>query len=350
MHQYNDRLKRLELGCQNFPEKPYNLIQQLNSLSHPHSSLMINNISKSYSLWDEPRIYVSGSTSERPLIYCDITKCGSTNWKRTLVEIDKMMSGEIVESKMGSTDHSWKSRKDQEGFRIRKSPPRRKRSALDRLEKGGNRWDSIYVQKLYKTAKQRSDLYTNPNNFKYLFVRDPLERLLSAYRDKVQPVYNSHPIIGVTKITGKNQIKKLFNKNLTLSDPRIIDLDTISFQSFLYGIFIKWPPQKPSQSTGAKIRHWHKFYDLCRVCSIKYDFIGKVETINVDSELVMSEAGVENRIHMGLHGRSSDNSKMIMYFKGLRKKFILQLYDLYREDFELFGYTVNSWLWSHLKD
>ena len=112
------------------------------------------------------------------------------------------------------------------------------------------------------------------------------------------------------------------------------------------------PPSKPkyNQGFGALNRHWYRFTDLCRVCSIKWDFIGKVETSDIDSEVVMRKAGVEGTIHMGLHGRSSNNSRMIVYFKGLAKTIVAKLYNLYREDFALFGYTVNDWLWEHLAD
>ena len=59
---------------------------------------------------------------------------------------------------------------------------------------------------------------------------------------------------------------------------------------------------------------------------------------------------MSGKIHMGLHGRSSDNTKVINYFKGLPKTMIGLIYELYKEDFDLFGYTVNDWLWEHLVD
>ena len=69
-----------------------------------------------------------------------------------------------------------------------------------------------------------------------------------------------------------------------------------------------------------------------------------------DSEYIMEKAGVKNVINLGLRNKSSDNSKMITYFKGLEKSAVRDLYDLYQKDFEIFGYSVDEWLWEHLED
>lgn len=65
--------------------------------------------------------------------------------------------------------------------------------------------------------------------------------------------------------------------------------------------------------------------------------------------LALKDTELAGKVHMGLHGRTSDNSKMITYFKGVDRKVVGDFYENYREDFEIFGYTINDWLWAHLK-
>ena len=89
---------------------------------------------------------------------------------------------------------------------------------------------------------------------------------------------------------------------------------------------------------------------LCRVCSIKWDFIGKVESVFDDSEYIMDKAGVKGLINLGLHPKETDHTRMITYFKGMEKSIVLELYKIYQPDFELFGYYIPEWLWEHLID
>ena len=134
--------------------------------------------------------------------------------------------------------------------------------------------------------------------------------------------------------------------------PKVLEMDSFAFRSFLIRIFLDYKPARPSDHCcfGNTPRHWYRFTDLCRVCSVNWDFIGKVETVDVDSEIVMEKAGVKGEISLGLHGRSSNNDKVIGYFKGVPKSFVRDLYELYREDYEIFGYGISDWLWVHLSD
>lgn len=93
-----------------------------------------------------------------------------------------------------------------------------------------------------------------------------------------------------------------------------------------------------------------KYYDLCRVCSIQWDFIGKLETAESDSDFIMERIGLLGNITLGLHNKSNDHGKMITYFKGFPKSDLIKIYEIFQEDFEIFGYTINDWLWVHLDE
>ena len=70
----------------------------------------------------------------------------------------------------------------------------------------------------------------------------------------------------------------------------------------------------------------------------------------MDGKFVMEKVGMGGKLSFGFHGKSSDNEKVVRYYRGLGKTFIRELYELYKDDFEIFGYTVSEWLWVHLDD
>ena len=327
---YKNRMMRLQAGCQKYTQNHSFTTKNpnfLDELDPNKTQIILNEI-------NEPRSYLSLSSK---LLYCDITKCGSTNWKKTLKDIDENSS------LSSSISTEFNSRKHKPGFRIRRRRSRKKRStALERLKKGNNRWHNNYIIKLAPNPSTRYNLYTNGTYFRYLFVRDPLERLLSAYRDKVQPKFlkikkfgkslsnSSKPKSAPVKDFIKNDYKKLDYKNRP--NEKLIHLDTIAFQVFLINLvtFEDERPNMPSQSNGAYKRHWLKYIDLCRVCSIgskNWDFIGKVETIEADSEYVMERVGLKGKMGLGLHKKSNDKSKVVLYREG----FLLKLYGIGRK-------------------
>ena len=44
--------------------------------------------------------------------------------------------------------------------------------------------------------------------------------------------------------------------------------------------------------------HWARFAKLCRPCSIKYDFVGKYETINEDADNILRSVGAGHKVRL----------------------------------------------------
>ena len=85
--------------------------------------------------------------------------------------------------------------------------------------------------------------------------------------------------------------------------------------------------------------HWRPFHELCRPCSIHYDFIGHVETI-ADSRYVLRRLGIRGKLPRErvvyksyYHVREA--------FSQLTEDEISRLAKVYRLDFALFGYSAN---------
>uniref|UniRef100_A0A493SZR3 Carbohydrate sulfotransferase n=1 Tax=Anas platyrhynchos platyrhynchos TaxID=8840 RepID=A0A493SZR3_ANAPP len=108
------------------------------------------------------------------------------------------------------------------------------------------------------------------NYTKVMFTRHPLERLVSAYRDKLlhsEPYYST---------TVANEIRAMFRKNKNSSEK-------VSFQEFVSFIIAK--------PMNALDIHWKPMFLLCDPCNIHYDILGKYETLGLDSEHVLKAIG-----------------------------------------------------------
>lgn len=350
--QHKLRLNRLKTVCthQKYQDIP-NLLDEYKDIIHRRKLSPSN----------EPKFFTSPSAK---ITYCSLTKCGSSNWRQTLVDVEGLKSGRLTAEDFEGNEH-FTSHKDKPGYRFRRETEQSVQDDFNRYNRQNiKRWGGISLSLLTNnSAIEKYNYLSNLENFKFIFARDPLERLLSAYRDKFQPgVYKIPKNFGVRETNGHGNLKTYFKKeyrniyNCSSQDNyrKILELDTLSFHSFLYQLLGTKIGPHFNQSTNFYIgdlhRHWFRFIDLCRVCSINWDFIGKVETVDVDSEVVMDKAGVKGLYHLGLHGKTSDNVKVINYFKGLSKNLIREIYELYKADFEIFGYTVNDWLWEHLVD
>ena len=119
--------------------------------------------------------------------------------------------------------------------------------------------------------------------YKFMFVRNPLERILSAYRNKFTLKYNKwfHVRYGV-------KIVKNFRKNP--SDHALMWGDDVSFDEFVQYLL------NPKVSSPLN-EHWSQYYKLCSPCIVQYDAIGKYETLDTDVDFVLREIGVRDLIN-----------------------------------------------------
>ena len=350
---------------------------------------------------------------QHKVLYCALPKSGSTNWKLTVRLMEEMTDDDSKwggVDRVGS-NWGWTSKKDVAGYRIRRSPgdpagdisypifpysqealninqksyfneytglPNFKynKEQLNKdinhpfiYKNGGkpvenNDFGQFPVSAIPPSLRQtfgrfgknklqqgysyqdRIKVYTNGTYFKTIFVRHPVERLLSAYRDKAQPgFFKPRPRLHPTK-----GLKLLIRKDLEPEDlaEKLQELDRSAFAMFLTYVIDRGGEN--SGWSGITVRHWGRAFDLCRICSIDWDFIGKMDSVEMDSEKVMELVGVKDKIHLGLHQPSNDHTKVIKYFKGLPKRIAMGIYDVYETDFQVLGFTIPEWLWEVLSN
>lgn len=208
-------------------------------------------------------------------MFCTIPKVASTTWKRVLADLSGLRQGIFVHR-----PGLWR-----------------------RLNEYQEKEKSI----LLKTY------------FKFVFVREPLHRLLSAFKDK---------FIGKNRNFSKN-IRKIIVKAFRPKDFDPNGDNNITFAEFV---------QYYSRNTISRNPHWRQYGDLCHPCVINYDFIGHLETMKEDATLLLKMAGIEDRVKFPPIHNSTSSREIISYYSTVPSEYISRLAEQYRNDFDLFGY------------
>lgn len=212
---------------------------------------------------------------EHKIMFCTIPKVASTTWKRVLADLSGLRQGIFVHR-----PGLWR-----------------------RLNEYQEKEKSI----LLKTY------------FKFVFVREPLHRLLSAFKDK---------FIGKNRNFSKN-IRKIIVKAFRPKDFDPNGDNNITFAEFV---------QYYSRNTISRNPHWRQYGDLCHPCVINYDFIGHLETMKEDATLLLKMAGIEDRVKFPPIHNSTSSREIISYYSTVPSEYISRLAEQYRNDFDLFGY------------
>lgn len=165
---------------------------------------------------------------------------------------------------------------------------------------------------------------------KFLFVRHPFERLLSAYRNKLEQHYQSSKYF--QSRVGRHIIKH-YRQNA--SNESLMRGDDVTFKEFAAYVI---------GQEGVLNEHWRPVYDLCHPCSISYDIIGKYETLDQDSEFILKQVGEIGISFPRGPKLSSTTSNLQKYFGTLQHDVIRKLYSIYFMDFKLFGYNLQELL------
>ena len=92
--------------------------------------------------------------------------------------------------------------------------------------------------------------------------------------------------------------------------------------------------------------HWRPFIVNAKYCTIPYTVIGRLETMEQDLHYISKMAGLEFK--KGVRRQSSSGGSTTelarKYFMKLDSNVVRQLYQCYEVDFEMFGYSVESFI------
>jgi len=170
------------------------------------------------------------------------------------------------------------------------------------------------------------------DTFRFMVVRHPFERLLSAYRDKLEDLSRDIEARDGYYFTmyGKQIVAEYRDKaatNLT----RVLEPTWREFVTYI----LNTPVTKFDE-------HWMPMWMLCSPCIIRYDAISKMETFSEDTQFILQQAGLEEKLsvewkHRTGTGGSSDT--IVDYYSQLTQSEVAALFRKYQLDFELYDYN-----------
>ncbi|KAM3823986.1 carbohydrate sulfotransferase 14 isoform 1-T3 [Vipera latastei] len=216
-------------------------------------------------------------------LYCYVPKVACSNWKRILKVLDGALENVDVKLKM---DH---------------------------------KKDLIFLNDM----KSDEIRYRLNHYFKFVFVRDPMERLLSAYRNKFGEIKEYQLKYGI-------EIVKKYRKN-----PGKSMGDDVTFSEFLRYLI--------DEETEKMNEHWMPIYNLCQPCAIKYDFIGSYGRLEEDANFVLERVQAPSFIHFPERQawyKPVSPETLHYYMCNTPRELIKELLPKYILDFSLFAYSL----------
>nr|XP_051707746.1 carbohydrate sulfotransferase 13 [Oryctolagus cuniculus] len=172
----------------------------------------------------------------------------------------------------------------------------------------------------------------------FLFVREPFERLASAYRNKFARPYSE----AFQRRYGTRIIRRLRPGAQPEALARGHDVRFAEFLAYLLD---------PRTRRGEPFNeHWERAHALCHPCRLRYDVVGKFETLAEDAAFVLGLAGAP-----GLHfpapprprAAAAARDYAARLFQDISPFYQRRLFDLYKMDFLLFNYSVPAYLRLH---
>ncbi|XP_078792166.1 carbohydrate sulfotransferase 12-like isoform X2 [Oryzias latipes] len=229
------------------------------------------------------------------IIYCYIPKVACTNWKRTLIALNH--DEPYPDPK--SFEHNWV-----------------------------HRFDRFKLLRQFPIPERKAKLkhYT-----KFLFVRDPFVRLISAYRDKMQK-YDQYFYDGYVRVIlqrFKNQRNLTVNYNVARKQ---------GLQPSFYN-FIQYILDPQTETYEPFEPHWRQMHRLCHPCLIEYDLVGHQESLQEDAQELLTMLKLENDVKFPPSYENMTSADSVMdWFQSVPVEDRRKLYRIYEKDFQLFGY------------
>ena len=165
--------------------------------------------------------------------------------------------------------------------------------------------------------------------FKFMTVRHPFDRLVSAYKDKIVALSDSYE-----DGLHEQRIKLWYRDvNLETGGER---RGQVTFAEFVRYVL----DTKPENMD----RHWRDYSRLCDPCRVHYDYVVRMETLRSDSKAILPLFSTDDTLPMENIRQTAEpyslqHGKNVSLVGSIPANDIRRLLRLYRRDFEMFGYT-----------
>ncbi|XP_042855848.1 carbohydrate sulfotransferase 11-like [Penaeus japonicus] len=251
------------------------------------------------------------------LVWCEISKVASTSWMVNFLRL-----GHYREK---DTSLSHLSEEERNAIRFQTHPEN----------------DTLHfrVFRLFpapNTTRERAQVFTNA--LRFVIVRHPFTRLLSAYLDKMRTLTPRPPMFNFRQLQ-----LDIIQRYRPEGSP-----DTSPFPSF--GEFVDYVIDSTASfktlQEWRKVVCWTPYWARCGVCAHDFQLIMKIETLDEDERFLVTLAGLEElkKVKEWRHSAGNASNSTKHYFRQLSSRQMQQLYQRYQLDFQMFGYSIHQYL------
>merc|ERR1711892_626085 len=198
-----------------------------------------------------------------------------------------------------------------------------------------------FLREKYPLLAKNLNKQMMPVSLKFLVVRHPFERVMSAYIDKIEDYKRDLKYRGGyyyamygADIVGRyrHQYREKF------PDHPLFQRKEPSFPEFV-SYLLETPITKYDE-------HWRPIFLLCPPCHFKFDVIVKMDTFNRDTQFILNQRDLKD---ISLHKKNSAKSKKEndlskRLFSQISKKMVKALKEKFRIDFEMFEYDSGEFV------
>ncbi|XP_045593466.2 carbohydrate sulfotransferase 10 isoform X1 [Procambarus clarkii] len=201
------------------------------------------------------------------------------------------------------------------------------------------------LEVLKPTLKRFREATRSREFLKFLVVRDPLERLLSAYRDRILDTshvsWQAHHFVPLILVK---------TRGISYAHSDLYNIDgsvkvVPSFSEFLNFIVDEEPQDFDP--------HWMPVSQSCAPCHIKYTDVVHTETFLDDIQYIMRKSGLDTKVNASLlmqntnKGRGNTQDLLTNQYRAVGPELFQRIVQKYKLDFVLFGYDPNR-LFQHI--
>ena len=177
-----------------------------------------------------------------------------------------------------------------------------------------------------------NEVYTSQleNYTKFMILRHPFDRLLSAYHDKAFPNIKNGRVHSPYGVIRRAVLRQGNHSNLS-ADERENYIPTIE--------------EFAQYALVTRNIHWNSYAFRCDPCHIRYDHVIRLETLASDTEKLLKAAYPEvaslpstNAYRHAQSAKTNDQSKTLSEFSDVESSTLAAVFQKYKYDFNLYGY------------
>ncbi len=185
-----------------------------------------------------------------------------------------------------------------------------------------------------QSPKKISDLLFGKDTFRFAFARNPFERAVSAFSNRVDNYGRESYDVNVSaQLAHEENRKKIYawNNDISMSNvPRNFD---VSFADFIRFIC--------DQDAYEMDRHWYFQTRTMHLDFMNYNFIGKVENLNQDIEVVIDKLPQKNGFSWSKTKLNTSQKPKDIFNNDFFTPDLLKIFsDRFIEDFDSFEYST----------